>query len=102
VHGSIVLVALSLFALAWLQGAMAPALVRDLALLLVPLWLVQGLAVAHGVAVQAHLHPGWLVALYALLLIAPAPAMTLVILVGLVDVLVDFRGRFRPKAGPGR
>jgi len=100
VHGSIALMVLPLFAMAWLQGAMAPALVRDLALLLAPLWLVQGMAVAHGAALQARLHPGWLVTLYALLLIAPAPAMTLVILVGLVDVPVDFRARLSLKSGP--
>lgn len=97
VHGGIALLTLPLFVLTWFQGAAAPALVRDLTVLLAPLWVVQGMAVAHGVATQAHLHPAWLVMLYLLLLVAPLPAVMLVILVGLADVAVDFRSRFRTK-----
>jgi hypothetical protein len=48
------------------------------------------------------LHTGWLVVLYALLLVAPIPAVILVILAGLADVLVDFRGRFRTDTGTDR
>ena len=81
-------------------GADAPALVRDLGLLLAPLFFLQGLAVAHGVVARAGMHTGWLVALYVLLFIAMAYAAVLVALIGLADVFADFRGKTRAGQTP--
>jgi len=87
------LAAVALLGLTLLLGANAPALVRDLGLLLATLFFLQGLAVAHGVVARAGMHVGWLVALYVLLFIAMAYAVILVALIGLADVFADFRGK---------
>jgi hypothetical protein len=100
-HWGLGVVALPLLAWAWLQGAAAPALVRDLALLMLPLWLLQGLALAHGVVAQTRLHGGWLAALYLLLIIAAPQSLMLVTLAGLADVFLDLRGRLRARSELG-
>jgi hypothetical protein len=93
------LLGLPLLGLLLLQGGTAPALVRDLGLLLAPLFFFQGLAVAHAVARHAGLHRAWLVALYVLLFLAIPHAQVLLLLVGLADALVDVRARL-VKPGP--
>jgi hypothetical protein len=100
-HWGLGLLSLPLLAWAWMQGAAAPALVRDLALLVLPLWLVQGLAMAHGLVAQARLHGGWLAALYLLLIIAAPQSLMLMALAGLVDVFLDLRGRLGVRGDPG-
>lgn len=94
--------ALPLLGLALFAGTDAPALVRDLGLLLAPLFFLQGLAVAHGVVVRTGMHVGWLIALYVLLFVAMPYAEILVTLIGLADVFTDFRGRVKPGAKAGQ
>jgi hypothetical protein len=95
------LAGLPLLGLLLLQGGDAPAPVRDLGLLLAPLFFFQGLAVAHAVARHAGLHRAWLVALYVLLFLAIPHAQILLVLVGLADVLADVRARLvKPGAPP--
>lgn len=94
------LMAVPLLGLTLLQGAEAPGLVRDLGLLLVPLFFLQGLAVAHNVVARTHMSTGWLVALYILLFVAIPHAEILVTLVGVADVFADFRSRVKPAARP--
>ena len=91
------IVALPLLGLTLLMGTDAPALVRDVGLLLVPLFFLQGLAVAHAVVARTGMHVGWLIALYVLFFVAMPYAEVLVVLIGLADVFTDFRGRVRPK-----
>jgi hypothetical protein len=94
------LVALPLLGLTLLQGVDAPGLVRDLGLLLVPLFFLQGLAVAHNVVASTRLSRGWLVALYILMFVAIPHMVILVTLIGVADVFADFRSRIKPTARP--
>ncbi len=86
-----------LLALAMLQGGESPGYVRDLSLLLGSLFLLQGLAVAHGVVAAGGMHVAWLVALYVLLFVAMPHAAMLIALAGVVDGFADFRSRMEPR-----
>lgn len=94
------LLALPLLGLTLLQGLDAPTFVRDLALLTAPLFFLQGLAVAHAVVARSGMKTGWLIALYAILFIALPHAGILLALIGLADVVADFRSRWKPEPDP--
>ena len=83
----------------WLiPGFVPPAWVSCLGLVVLSVFLLQGLAVAHGVFGSMPGSQRWLVATYVLLLLfLPQMAMVLVT-IGLLDVWMDFRGRF-PRKG---
>ncbi|HFC53164.1 MAG TPA: DUF2232 domain-containing protein [Gammaproteobacteria bacterium] len=72
-------------------------LAGDLLLLFMLGYMLQGLGVIHNLVYRRGLHVGWLVALYALLLIIPQIAV-LVAVVGIVDSWADFRSRIEPDA----
>lgn len=74
-------------------GAAVPDWLRDLLLLLIPLFFLQGLAVLHALAAQAANKRIWLVTVYLLLVFAMPHAELLVALLGLADVWVNFRTR---------
>lgn len=78
-----------------------PGLVRDLLILLVPLWLLQGLAVIHQIRAERKASVGWLVGLYLSLVFFMPHAEMLVACVGLVDIWADIRARLgrRPFGG---
>jgi len=80
--------------------APVPGLVPDLLIVLMSLYLLQGLAVLHQVHHARGLHIGWLFGLYALLVVFMPHAELLVACLGLVDVLVNLRARLAQ--GPGR
>lgn len=88
-----------LLGMLWL-GATGPALVRDLGVLLMPLFFLQGLAVAHASVAGLGLRAIWLVILYGSLIFPDM--LVLVTLLGLADVFLDIRGRLpvMPKRGP--
>jgi len=92
------LMALAMLLLALLVGDEAPGFVRDLGLLLGALFLIQGLAVAHGVVAKAKMNLGWLVALYVLLFVVMPHAAMLVAMMGLIDTFADFRGRMESRS----
>ncbi len=69
----------------------------DLLLLVMLAYLLQGLGVIHNLVHRRGLSGGWLVGLYALLLILPQTVM-LVAVVGVVDTWADFRSRIEPDA----
>lgn len=95
------IVAIPLLAMTLLQGTEAPALVRDLGMLLAPLFFLQGLAVAHAVVARTRMNTAWLVALYVLMIFAMPHAEILVTLVGLTDVFGDLRSRIKGAQTPG-
>jgi hypothetical protein len=70
-----------------------PGLVPDLLIVLMPLYLLQGLAVIHQVHGARGLHPGWLFGLYVLLVVFMPHAELLVACLGFVDIWADFRSR---------
>ena len=77
-----------------------PGLAPDLLLVLTPLWLFQGLAVMHGLFAERGVRPGWLVGVYALLILFMPQTLMLVACLGLVDTWADLRARLgrRPTA----
>ncbi len=79
----------------WLiPGMTLPTGLNCLGLVVLALFLLQGLAVAHGVFGGLPGTQRWLVATYVLLLLF-LPQMALVLItVGLLDVWMDFRARF--------
>lgn len=83
----------------WLiPGIALPVWMNCLGLIVLPLFLLQGLAVAHGVFGVMQGSKRWLVATYVLLLLF-LPQMTMVLVtIGLLDVWMDFRIRF-PRKG---
>lgn len=76
-----------------LLGQMA----TEMGLIILSLYLLQGLAVAHGMVGIAKAGVGWLVALYVLMII-PQLVM-LMVMVGLMDTWLDIRGRFARTRG---
>jgi hypothetical protein len=84
---------------AWLvPGFALPAWLNCIGLVVLSVFMLQGLAVAHGVFGAMPGSQRWLVATYILLLLfLPQMAMVL-ITIGLLDVWMDFRNRF-PRKG---
>lgn len=66
-----------------------PGIITDVGTVLVSLFLLQALALAHQIVARRGWHVGWLVALYVMLPLALRP----VALIGLADAFVDFRNR---------
>lgn len=56
-------------------------------------FLVQGLAVAHGVVAARGMHTGWLVALYVLGVVLFLQVALILVIIGMADAWVDLRGR---------
>ena len=69
-------------------------LLTNLALVLVVMYSVQGVAVMHGVVAGANLHWAWLVPPYVLATVLPPHMLAMFAMLGLIDFWVDFRRRF--------
>lgn len=70
-------------------------LLGQLALVTAAIFLLQGLALAHGLARLYKWHMGWMVALYVLLLLPPFSTYAVAMLsaFGVIDCFADFRAR---------
>lgn len=75
-------------------GAVAQFL-ADAVLSLLVVYLLQGLALAHAIVHNTQAHRGWLIGLYAVLLVAAPELMPLLALLGWMDAWIDFRARLR-------
>ncbi len=64
-----------------------------LAMLLITAYLLQGLALAHGIRAQLGANPGWLYAMYILLFIVVPHMVITLAFVGLADAWLDMRSR---------
>ena len=72
----------------------AGQLSSDLSMPVLSIFVFQGLAVAHAIVQRAGAHVAWLIAMYVLTAVA-MPQMALMLgLVGLLDVVMDFRARW--------
>jgi len=71
-----------------------PAVLGYLAVLLLALLFIQGLAVLHGLLGMAGAGVVWLVGLYLLLILVPPQAVMVLATVGLLDIWIDFRTRY--------
>ncbi|MEW8043532.1 MAG: DUF2232 domain-containing protein [gamma proteobacterium symbiont of Phacoides pectinatus] len=72
-----------------------------LAVLLMAVWFIQGLALAHGAFSLLGSGGGWLVGIYALLLLAMPHAVSALAAAGFADAWFDFRARLRGRNGTG-
>lgn len=68
----------------------------DLLVVMVMLFMIQGLAVSHYLVARAGANPAWLVALYMLVVLLPQAALTLAV-AGFTDNWLDFRKIFGVK-----
>lgn len=69
----------------------------DLLLLVTPLLLLQGLALIHWLVKALKASRGWLVGLYALLVLAMPHAQVMIAGLGLADIWLNLRARVRPR-----
>lgn len=76
-------------------------LVRYLLVLLFTLYFLQGLAVVHAMVAQAGAGIGWLIGVYALLVLATYYAMSALAAAGFADTWLDIRSRSRSRRGGG-
>ncbi|TCT20577.1 DUF2232 domain-containing protein [Thiobaca trueperi] len=93
--------AVILVLLVWSSFAGAGSLIVDLLPILGMLLILQGLAVAHWLRQARGVHRGWLIGLYALLILFMPQMGLLIACVGLVDLWADIRARVAQRAsGP--
>ena len=90
-------IALPLFAALYLTGL--PEALRYLALPVAAAFFLQGLALAHGQLAAFKAGPGWLIGIYALLLVAPPYAFMALTTAGYADAWMDFRARVAKRSG---
>lgn len=88
---ALAVVALPLFGALFVAGL--PEALRYLALPVAAAFFLQGLALAHGQLAALKAAPGWLIGIYALLVVAPPYAFVAVTTAGYADVWMDFRAR---------
>lgn len=85
---SLIFIALSLLPLG-VVGHMA----GEIVIVILSLYVLQGLAVLHAIVDQRKLHKAWLVVLYLVMLFVLPQLMVLVAVMGLIDTWADFRRR---------
>ncbi len=73
-----------------------------LAMLLIMAYVVQGLALAHGVRAKLKANIGWLLGMYILLIIGMHYMVLLLATIGVLDAFLDFRARIVKDEGPGK
>ncbi len=84
----------------WLVAALTrTALMVNVGIVALTTFAFQGLALAHASAAAAGLHPAWLVALYALAILAPPQVLGLLAVLGVADNGFDFRARLHARRG---
>ncbi len=93
-YGAVALVGLNA-----LGAATAPDWARDLLILVVVVYLTQGLAVLHGLVAQTGTNRIWLAVLYLMLVFFLPHAALVVSGLGLVDTWVNIRARIPASAG---
>ncbi|HHL45078.1 MAG TPA: DUF2232 domain-containing protein [Gammaproteobacteria bacterium] len=89
---TLVWVAVVIVTIAWFTGGSVQAFAADLLIVILLLYLLQGLSVIHNLVNCRGLSVAWLVGLYALLLILPQAVM-LVAGLGFTDTWLDYRSR---------
>lgn len=90
-------VSVGLLIVAFALGDEGGTLLIDLLMVMGMLFMLQGIAVVHGLVFNRKAHQGWLIGLYVLLTVAmPQTVMTLA-LAGLIDNWFNFRGFFALK-----
>lgn len=78
-------------------GALS-SLAIEVLIVVMSLYVIQGLAVIHAIVMKRQLHIGWLVGLYLVVFFMPQ-LMALIALLGLIDAWIDFRRRIVVRKG---
>ena len=99
-HKGVALVTLGVVAGSLLTSGDAVTWLDFLLTLLTTGWMVQGLALIHGLVARFKANAGWLVGTYVLLMFAPSYMIGLLAAVGFADTWFDFRARSGPGQGP--
>jgi hypothetical protein len=87
---SLVFIALSLLPL-----GVVSHMAGEIVIVILSLYVLQGLALLHAIVAQRKLHIAWLVVLYLVMLFVLPQLMVLVAMMGLVDTWADFRRRLQ-------
>lgn len=77
-----------------LQMGAISSMTGDMLIVVLSLYMLQGLSLAHAVVAMKKLHIAWLVGLYILAFVVLPQLMLVVAAVGLLDTWIDFRQRF--------
>jgi hypothetical protein len=101
-HRLVAVVTLAALFLKLLASSGGGNLLDYVIILLVTAWLLQGLALVHGIVGLLKASNGWLIGLYALLLFAMPQALMAVSAAGFADAWIDFRARLRTRLGSAR
>lgn len=89
-------------ALAMMLVSMTPlgtlsAIAKDIAMVVLLVYMLQGLAVAHATVATRNAGIAWLIALYVVLMIALPQVVVLLAILGLMDTWMDVRSRVRAR-----
>lgn len=95
------LLTLAVIALLLLGVRSGSPMLDYLAVLLIAAYLLQGLALAHGLRAQLGANPLWLFGMYIMLFVVVPHIALLLATLGLADTWLDFRTRFTKGGGPG-
>jgi len=91
-------VTLALVLLYVVQMGTLSSMAGDMLIVVLGLYMLQGLALAHAIVAMRQMHVAWLIALYIVAFVVLPQLMLVVAAVGLLDTWVDFRSRL---AGQG-
>lgn len=94
-------VAVLIVLVALLANALTGGLAGELALVVVVLYMLQGLAVIHAIVNMRGASVGWLVGVYLLLFLLPPQVMMLLALIGFTDMWMNLRARAGRRSGQG-
>lgn len=97
VHRAVGLLGAGVSAIWLIPDLDVPDAVNCLGTVIMSVFLLQGLAVAHGVFAGMKYPRRWLVATYAALLLFMPQMVMVLVTIGLLDVWIDFRTRYRPR-----
>jgi len=93
--------AVALILLYVVQIGAISSMAGDMLIVLLSLYMLQGLALAHAVVAMKKLHIAWLVGLYILAFVVLPQLMLAVAAVGLLDTWVDLRQRLAGRGAAG-
>jgi len=91
------LVSLGFIALSLLPLGVVSHMAGEIVIVILSLYVIQGLALLHSIVAQRGLHVAWLVVLYLVMLFVMPHLVVLVAVMGLVDTWADFRWRLAAK-----
>jgi hypothetical protein len=89
------MVSLGFIALSLVPLGVVSHMAGEIVIVILSLYVLQGLALLHAIVAQRKLHIAWLVVLYLVMLFVLPQLMVLVAVLGLVDTWADFRRRLQ-------